>query len=449
VWFVPWFFSDNEKFFLTNTGLGVLYYNSEKIYHSRYGKLMVSFSSIPLWEAKNPVLRDGRLGLLCNQAAWHAETGEYLFETLHKQGNLKRVFIPEHGLFGEFQDQVKLDDTGIYAGLGFGDCEFVSLYGSEESSLQAGPEKLAGLDALVVELQDVGARYYTYLSTLRNLFSALKDHPLPVWLLDRENPAGPQVEGSPLRAGYASFIGIEGIPHRYGLTIGEMAQYFYAELGADFPLCVISYKAGGDQAAAPRLAPWTVAPSPNIPGFHTCTFYSGQCLWEGTNVSEGRGTARPFEVFGAPWMEKLADYNRKAGFSAWNEEGHPLADQGAFLRWHRFIPGFHKYQGQCCFGFQLIHRPGRRYHALLHALRLVRFMAENCEGFSFLPGKYEAGNDRTAVELLAGDPVVLDYLMGRGLDLAGLADYFQKEEERWIEKTKPFRFYDETLYQVT
>jgi uncharacterized protein YbbC (DUF1343 family) len=410
---------------------------------------MVSFSAVPFWDDPDPVLRDGKLGLLCNQAAWHRETGEYLFETLYRRGNLKRVFLPEHGLFGELQDQVKLDEAGSYEELGLQGCEFVSLYGSAESSLTAAPEKLADLDALVIELQDVGVRCYTFLSTLRNVFIALKNHTisLPVWLLDRENPAGPSVEGTPLKEGYASFIGIEGIPHRYGLTIGELAAYFYAETGADFPLHIISWRA----AAEPRLFPWTIAPSPNIPGFFTAGFYSGQCLWEGTNVSEGRGTARPFEVFGAPWMENLLDYNRKAGFSGWNGADFPLADPGVFLRWHRFIPVFHKYQGQPCFGFQLILRdsspPGaglpkaKPYHALFHALRLVRFMAEHGEGFSFRPGSYEAGNDKTAIELLAGDPVLLNYLTGKGPDSGDLQEYLWKEEDGWIKKVREYRFY--------
>ncbi|MDR2758993.1 MAG: DUF1343 domain-containing protein [Spirochaetaceae bacterium] len=409
---------------------------------------MVSFSTIPLWDDPDTVLRDGQLGLLCNQSAWHRERGEYLFETLYARGNLKRVFIPEHGLFGEFQDQIKLDGTGLYRDLGFRDCEFVSLYGSAESSLTIDPEKLAGLDALIIELQDVGVRYYTFLSTLRNLFFTLKTHniPLPVWLLDRENPAGSSVEGTPLKAGYGSFIGIEGLPHRYGLTIGELAHYFYAEMGADFPLRVISWRA----AAEPRLFPWTIAPSPNISGYFTAGFYSGQCLWEGTNVSEGRGTTRPFEVFGAPWMERLLDYNRRAGLPHWNVAEHPLADPGVFLRWHRFIPVFHKYQDQCCFGFQLIPRedasprggsPVPAYHALLHALRLIRFMAETCEDFSFRPGKYEAGNGKTAIELLAGDPVLLDYLRGRSPALTDIREYLREEEGRWIENVREYRFY--------
>jgi uncharacterized protein YbbC (DUF1343 family) len=159
----------------------------------------VFFSAVPLWEDPAPVLQSGRLGLLCNQAAWHTETGEYLFETLYKRGALKRVFMPEHGLFGELQDQLKLDGPDVYKGLGFDACEFVSLYGAQESSLSADPKKLIDLDALVIELQDVGVRYYTFLSTLRNLFNTLKKEniPLPVWVVDRENPAGPWVEGSP------------------------------------------------------------------------------------------------------------------------------------------------------------------------------------------------------------------------------------------------------------
>jgi uncharacterized protein YbbC (DUF1343 family) len=411
---------------------------------------MVFFSTIPFEEDPDKVLQSGALGLLCNQAAWH---GEYLFETLYKKRNLKRLFMPEHGLFGELQDQVKLDLTGTaaaiaggtaagaYAGLGMKGCEFVSLYGSDESTLKAGPEKFAGLDALVIELQDVGARYYTFLSTLRNIFLTLKENnlPLPVWILDRENPAGAGVEGSPLKEGYGSFIGIEGIPHRYGLTIGEMASLFYAESGAEFPLHIVSRN-----ASSSRISPWVIAPSPNIPGFFTADFYPGQCLWEGTNVSEGRGTTRPFEVFGAPWMESLMAYNRKRGFANWNDPAHPLYDPGAFLRWQRFIPTFHKFKDECCFGFQLIRNPGRPYHALLHALRIIRFTAENCGEFAFRPGKYEAGSDKTAIELLAGDPLLLDYLRGYGT-LQEIREYLGETERQWIGRVKDHRLYEEKL----
>jgi uncharacterized protein YbbC (DUF1343 family) len=275
------------------------------------------------------------------------------------------------------------------------------------------------------------------------LFKTLKKEniPLPVWIVDRENPAGPFVEGSPLKPEYASFIGIEGLPHRHGLTIGEMAGYFHAEIEADFPLHIVSWQAEA------RGFPWIVPPSPNIPGYFTAGFYSGQCLWEGTNVSEGRGTTRPFEVFGAPWMEEsLIGYNQKAGYEGWNDPRHPLFDTGAALRWHRFIPTFHKYKGECCFGFQLILRnPKAAYHALLHSLRIIRFIGENCPAFSFRPGKYENGNEKAAIELLAGDPLIVDYIKGKGPKETELQEYFKKNEEEWIEKTRRFRLYEEPL----
>ena len=403
----------------------------------------ISFSHIPVWEDPAPVFRGGRLGLLCNQTAWHPETGEYLFETFYRKGLLKRVFTPEHGLFGELQDQEKLAESKLYSELGFSGCEFVSLYGQDEASLYVKPEKLAGIDAIVIDLQDIGVRYYTYPSTVRNLFITLvkENIPLPVWVVDRENPAGPWVEGSPLEKEYASFIGIEGIPARRGLTFGELAHYFHAELGADFPLNIVSKSQG--------LFPWAVPPSPNIPGFFTCDFYSGQCLWEGTNVSEGRGTTRPFEVFGAPWMEGLVEFNRKAGYDNWNETRHPLYDPGAALRWQRFIPVFHKYKGECCFGFQLVRRKTNgAYRALLHALKIIRFVKENCEAFAFRPGKYENGNEKTAIELLAGDHLVMGFLRGEGVGEDELKEHFKKSEEEWIKKTAPFRLYDEPLLAV-
>ena len=388
-------------------------------------------------------MHGGRLGILCNQAAWHSAKGEYLFETFHKRGNLKRVFLPEHGLFGELQDQVKLEGHSLYSELGLKDCEFVSLYGNEESSLRADKKILLDLDALIIDLQDVGVRYFTYLSTIRNLFITLKEENIPlwVWIIDKNNPAGRGIEGSPLPAEYESFIGIRGLPHRHGLTIGEMAQVFHAELNADFPLTIISKEAVGN------AYPWLIPPSPNIPGYYTCDFYSGQCLWEGTNVSEGRGTTRPFEVFGAPWMEKLISFNAKKGLENWNDEGNPLFDKGASLRWHRFIPVYHKFKEEPCFGFQLIRRPGQKYHALLHALRQIRFLKENCEEFAFRPGKYEAGNDKTAIELLAGDPLLLDYLDGKINMIDEIENHLRKTEKEWMERAKNYLLYKEPLFQ--
>ena len=407
---------------------------------------MFSFRTTPLEQQPDLLLKGGNLGILCNQTAWHPETGEYLFETYAKKGNLKRVFIPEHGLFGELQDQVKLDTTEAYNNI-CKDVEFVSLYGNSEESLYAAANKLSDLDVLIIELQDVGCRYYTYISTIFNLFKTLKKYEigLSVYIIDRPNPAGRQVEGTMLRAGYRSFIGVEGIPHRHGLTIGEMAYFLHNEINAKFPLHIISYKA---THANKDLLPWSIPPSPNFPGLFTAHFYSGQCLWEGTNVSEGRGTTRPFELFGAPLMEELATYNGKHGLENWNDPSGPLYDEGVFVRWMKFIPTFHKYKDECCYGFQLLLNPNMQYHALAHNLRILRFLNDNCSGFGYRPGKYEAENDKTAIELLLGDKELIDFVKGEG-DWADIKEHIKVEEQKWIRKSKKALLYeDEQLYRI-
>jgi len=406
---------------------------------------MFSFRTSPLLEQPDTILRSGKLALLCNQVAWHPETGEYLFETLFKKGVLKRVFMPEHGLFGELQDQVKLDKTEAYKDLGLGKCEFVSLYGSSEESLTAQLKKLKDIDGLVIELQDVGVRCYTFNSTIFNLFKLLKKENLnlPIYIIDRVNPAGRQVEGTMLRKEYASFIGIEGITHRHGLTIGEFAYLLYNELNAKFPLHIISYCA---EKVSKDLLSWSIPPSPNFPGLFTSHFYSGQVLWEGTNVSEGRGTTRPFEQFGAPFMSNLMSYNKQKGLKGWNDPDNPISDPAVYVRWQKFIPVFHKHMGEACFGFQLHPVPGVQYHSLAHNLRIMRFIADNCKEFAFLEGKYESGNDKSAIELLLGDKLLIDYVKGKQ-DWESVKEHMKIEEQKWIRKAKKFLLYDEQMFR--
>lgn len=406
---------------------------------------MFSFRTTPFSAQSDFVLRTGKLGLLVNQCAWHPENGEYLFETLINKGKkVKRIFTPEHGFFGELQDQVKLDDTSAYKGLAK-DVEFVSLYGSNEGTLSASAGLLKDIDALIIELQDVGSRYYTYNTTIFNLFKVLKDEQidLPVYLIDRINPAGRQVEGTMLRKEYESFIGIEGIPHRHGLTIGEMAGLIHNELNAKFPLHIISHNA---EVVSKNLLPWSIPPSPNFPGLFTAGFYSGQCLWEGTNVSEGRGTTRPFEIFGAPFLESLVNYNRDNGFENWNDPGHPIYDEAIYMRWLRFIPTFHKYKGEVCSGFQLLPVPGVPYNALAHNLKILRFMFDNCRDFGYLEGKYESGNKKSAIEILLGDKLLIDFVKGEG-DWADIWEHIKTEEQKWIRKAKKYLLYDEQMFR--
>ena len=137
-------------------------------------------------------------------------------------------------------------------------------------------------------------------------------------------------------------------------------------------------------------------------------------------------------------MESLSDYNRKNGFENWNDTSHPLADTGVYIRWTRFIPQFHKYSGEVCSGFQLHPVPGSQYHALAHNLRIIRFTKENCDEFSFRPGKYESGNDKRAIELLCGDPLLVDYLEGKE-NWDNIKEEMKHEEQKWIRKAKRVR----------
>jgi len=212
------------------------------------------------------------IGLLCNHTACHASNGHYSFKSLAATGKLKQVYIPEHGLFGEIQDQAKLDNTSVYSSLG-DNIEWISLYNSVEQSLTATDDQLRKIDTLIIDLQDAGCRYYTFISTISLLLKKITylHLDIKVIVLDKPNPAGRTVEGTRMPKEYASFIGIEGLPHRHGLTIAELCRYLKDKIEGEWELFVypISQK---DYVF--------ISPSPNIPTLATCNLYSGQCLWE-------------------------------------------------------------------------------------------------------------------------------------------------------------------------
>lgn len=358
-------------------------------------------------------------GLVCNQTAWLGAERGYLFEAVHRAGALRRVFLPEHGLFAELQDQIGLEDTGPYQLLAPG-VDFVSLYGHSETSLYPDASLLRDLDALLIDLQDVGARYYTFATTVSYLFEVLarESLDLPVYVVDRPNPAGRLVEGTILDESYQSFVGRPGLPHRHGLSLGELALFFHADLNARFPLHLLDPPPDSGSA-------WEIPPSPNMPSPVTPLVYSGQCLLEGTNLNEGRGTTRPFEIFGAPWLEFLF------------EEAAPR-ERGAELRPLRFIPGFHKHARELCAGFQIHVRPADGpYHSLAHTLKILRWIKERAPQFAWRDGEYEFRSDRPAIELLAGDATLLDYLNGAAR-FAVVRERLAQQEEAWTRRAAEF-----------
>jgi uncharacterized protein YbbC (DUF1343 family) len=387
---------------------------------------MKKFSLYKLVKKKEAV------GLLCNQSGWHRQTGKYSFQSLAETGQLKKVFIPEHGLFGELQDQLKLNDTTIYKNIN-SQIEWISLYNSTEQSLTASDDQLKGLDTLIIDIQDTGCRYYTYTTTTWLLLKKITELNLDITVivLDKPNPAGRTVEGTRMTKDYASFIGLEGLPHRHGLTIGELCGYFKNKLYATWKLVVESFH---------KKEPVFISPSPNIPSTVTCNLYSGQCLWEGTNISEGRGTTLPFETIGAPFMNWVFE-------EEWNNPGHPACNRYCCIRSLIFLPVFHKFTGQACYGIHLMAHEKGKYHSLSHSLQLIRFIKERTSAFEWRQGKYEAFNDKKAIELLTGDQLLLDYAENK----AGWKEVkikLDEEEKAWINEVSPFLIYKPTLQKL-
>ena len=248
---------------------------------------------------------DKSLGIICNHTT-KDRTGKHIVDLFHNNGKstVKSIFAPEHGFRGDESAGAKIEDdidprTGA---------QIYSLYGKTRKPT---PEMLAGVDALIYDIQDVGVRFYTYISTMSYCMEAAAENNIPIYVLDRPNPIrGDIVEGPILKEGYESFVGMHPIPIRYGMTAGELAVFINSEgylknqVKAD--LKVVELKGWErEQWYDQTDLPW-IAPSPNMPDLETAIVYPGMCFMEGTNLSEGRGTNTPFLLFGAPWLDSKA-----------------------------------------------------------------------------------------------------------------------------------------------
>ena len=340
---------------------------------------------------------------------------------------LAALFGPEHGLRGEAQDLIGVADGGPPTGP-----RVHSLYGATAASLRPTAEQLRGLDALVIDLQDVGSRYYTFQATMRYCLEAAARHGLLAVVLDRPNPLGGEaVEGPSLQPGFESFVGPHPIPIRHGLTMGELARLYHKEGALGGALHVVAcegWQRGMDFDAAGL--PW-ILPSPNMPTVETAFVYPGQCLLEGTNLSEGRGTTRPFELCGAPFIDADALARQLCA------EGLP----GAAFRPVCFRPTFHKFAGQPCGGVQLhvtdreAFRPVRTGLAVLSALRALAG-----ERFAWRTEPYEFVADRPAIDLLFGsarERLALE----AGCPAADIARAWETEEADFRERRREVLLY--------
>ncbi len=301
--------------------------------------MMIGLDALP---ADPQQVRGRRVGLVTNHTGCTTLFQPTAAVLAASGAQVAALFGPEHGYDGLLQDALAVDQT-VHRVPGVGEVPVYSLYRADDDfGLPA--RALADLDLLVFDMQDVGSRYYTYLSTLGVVLEACAEAGLPLLVLDRPNPLGGTVEGPGLDADCRSFVGRYDLPIRHGLTLGEAARYINRYYLADQAVVAVVRAPGwGRDMLFPATGlPW-VAPSPNIPTFDTALVYPGTCLFEGTTLTEGRGTTRPFELVGAPWIDPdvyAAALNR-------------LALPGVRFRPARFMPAFSRYTDQVCGGVQV------------------------------------------------------------------------------------------------
>ncbi len=347
-----------------------------------------------------------RIGLVCNPTTLDRRLA-HLADLLAGRGDprLVRLFGPEHGVRGTAQDMIGVDGLARDARSGV---PVVSLYGSTFESLSPSPETLEGLDALVFDIQDVGSRYYTYVYTLMLCMEAAARAKVAVWVLDRPNPIGGlEIEGNLVADRFRSFVGMHPLPVRHGMTVGELATLFKEERGIACELSVVEMDGWRRGMLQDETGlPW-IPPSPNMPTLDTALCYPGQCLLEGTNLSEGRGTTRPFETFGAPFIEPHALADRLAALDLPGVAFRPL--------W--FQPTFHKHAGQSCGGLMLHVTDRRAYRPFATGLAAIAAVRELWpREFRWRTERYEFVEDRLAFDLLCGtDEVRLALEAGRSV----------------------------------
>ncbi|MEN8140498.1 MAG: DUF1343 domain-containing protein [Thermodesulfobacteriota bacterium] len=369
-----------------------------------------------------------RLGLLVNQASTDSS-----FRPSHEliarsfPGQLSCLFSPQHGFMAEKQDNMVESSHATMAGL-----PLFSLYGLERKPTA---EMMAELDVLLIDLVDVGTRVYTFMYTVAYCLEAAAEQGKEVVILDRPNPiGGALVEGNILRDHLHSFVGLYPIPMRHGLTLGELALFFnrYSAIGADLSVIKMSGWQRGTLFPQTGL-PW-LFPSPNMPAFNTALVYPGQVIWEGTNISEGRGTSLPFELCGAPFVEPDAVLAFLAAART------PLP--GCLLRPLFFEPTFHKWAGETCGGFQIhvtdpdAFRPYRTSLALLQAIsRLYP------DEFAYKEPPYEYEFDKLPLDLILGDSDLRQALAAGG-DIMELEAAWMPELNDFLDKRRQVLLYD-------
>lgn len=372
-------------------------------------------------------LQNSSIALLTHSAAVD-EKGSSAVEVILGMGlNLKVIFSPEHGLdaVAQAEEKVGVDDAQV------GDLRLISLYGADKASLAPKKDDFDGIDALVIDLVDVGSRYYTYVWTALLAVRTAIEAGVHVVVLDRPNPLSGNplyLEGRPQAPEYCSFVGLVPLPTRHSMTLAEILVSILTDedrpLGKDGILSVVSCEGWERNRTADAWGRPFVAPSPNMPTLQTALVYPGGCLLEGTNLSEGRGTTLPFQNIGAPFLPpgRLAEAVGEVA--------------GAWVRPTRFRPTFDKHQGEVCNGITLHvtdpHRflPIATYARIIHAAKQIA-----PEEFQFLTRVYEFESDRPPFDLLTGSDHAR-LLLVEGAPVQDLINQLCPVDEEWVTRVE-------------
>ncbi len=372
-------------------------------------------------------LRGQRVGVVCNHASVDVHFRHVVDRLTEAEDvTLGAIFGPQHGFRSDVQDNMIETPHGDDA------ARRVPVYSLYSETREPTAGMLRGLDALVIDLQDIGARIYTYIYTMANCLRACAKHGVMAIVCDRPNPiGGAEVEGASLVPGFESFVGLFPIPMRHGMTIGELAGLFNDAFGIGAPLEVVKMEGWRREMYADQTGlPW-VMPSPNMPTLDTAVVYPGTVLFEGVMLSEGRGTTRPFELVGAPWI----DAERFA--AAMNALGLP----GAYFRPAVFEPTFQKHAKQTCGGCQIHVTDRHAFKPVLTGAALIdMFRRQDPEQFAWRQPPYEYEHDKLPIDILAGSGALRTQIEG-GHSLEEIAASWRGDEHAFVVLRQPFLLY--------
>jgi uncharacterized protein YbbC (DUF1343 family) len=386
-------------------------------------------------ELRKP-LEGKRVALLAHPASVTADLSHSLDALVAAGLNVSAVFGPQHGVRGDLQDNMM--ESPDYTDPTYGMPVF-SLYGEVR---RPSGQSMGTFDVLLVDLQDVGCRIYTFVTTLLYVLEAAAAHGKSVWVLDRPNPAGRPVEGLILRPGWESFVGAGPMPMRHGLTLGEMGHWFIAHFGLSLDYRVIEMEGWlpeeGPGFGWPGERVW-INPSPNAANVNMARAYAGTVMLEGTHLSEGRGTTRPLELFGAPDLDARALIAEMRSLAP-----HWLA--GCTLRDICFQPTFHKHVGKLCNGI-FIHAEGAAYdHDAFKPWRLqalafkaIRRLHPDYDLWRDFPYEYELG--KLAIDVINGGPSLRLWVDDPAAAPADLDALTLPDEQAWAEARRPSLLY--------